>query len=215
MLRAASGTASRDSASGHARCWTGRPDGAGSTTSPLRGVRRRPCDRDADRAPGRGDEVARRHARRAGAAAPARSRPRARGCRCRRIRRLTSLPPNALDVPVHAALLLWGPAMARSLPVGTRPGASTCWTRTSRGAWPQELTAPAGAASEPNAGRRTSTRRCARCAAGRLPRRHSAARLAASCSARSARARRPPILLARGVAGARARTAGQALRLRA
>ncbi len=27
----------------------------------------------------------------------------------RRVRRVTSLPPNALDVPVHAALLLWGP----------------------------------------------------------------------------------------------------------
>jgi uncharacterized protein YjiS (DUF1127 family) len=27
----------------------------------------------------------------------------------RRVRRLTALAPNALDVPVHAALLLWGP----------------------------------------------------------------------------------------------------------
>ncbi len=60
----------------------------------------------------------------------------------RRVRRLTSLPPNGLTVPVYAALLLWGPGNG-----GLRPGwdeatgvyvldANQPW------AWPAELTAP-------------------------------------------------------------------------
>ncbi len=60
----------------------------------------------------------------------------------RRVRRLTSLPPNALDVPVHAVLLLWGPgngqvALGWDDAMGVHVlDANQPW------AWPQELTAP-------------------------------------------------------------------------
>jgi hypothetical protein len=58
----------------------------------------------------------------------------------RRIRRVNSLPPNVLDVPVHAALLLWEPGH----------GASGCWDEASGvyvldanqpESWPSALTA--------------------------------------------------------------------------
>jgi hypothetical protein len=55
----------------------------------------------------------------------------------RRVRRMVSLPPNAIDVPVHAAVLVWGAGTgwddAQGVYVldGERPGT-----------WPAELTAP-------------------------------------------------------------------------
>jgi hypothetical protein len=62
----------------------------------------------------------------------------------RGVRHLTTLPPNALDVPVHGAVLLWGP--------GNGP-VTTGWDEA-RGVyvldayqplnWPQELCAPGG-----------------------------------------------------------------------
>lgn len=65
----------------------------------------------------------------------------------RRVRRVTSPPPNALTVPVYAALLLWGPG---------NNGVQTGWD-DARGvyvldanqpwAWPAELTVAAGPAA--------------------------------------------------------------------
>jgi hypothetical protein len=60
----------------------------------------------------------------------------------RRVRRLTSLPPNALDVPVHAALLLWGPGNGA---VATGWNAATgvyVLAATEPHRWPAELTSP-------------------------------------------------------------------------
>ncbi len=59
----------------------------------------------------------------------------------RQVRRLTTLPPNALDVPVHAVLLLWGPGNGLVAPGWDDAVGVYVLDANQPRAWPQELTA--------------------------------------------------------------------------
>jgi hypothetical protein len=65
----------------------------------------------------------------------------------RHVRHLTTLPPNALDVPVYGAVLLWGPGKGPMTPGWDEARGVYVLDAYQPSTWPQELCAPAGQAT--------------------------------------------------------------------
>ena len=65
----------------------------------------------------------------------------------RRVRQLTALPPNALDVPVYGAVLLWGPGNGPVTPGWDEATGVYVLDAYQPPNWPQELSAPGGQAA--------------------------------------------------------------------